>query len=278
MEIPVEGLDLTAGSEPASPPEQSATPEASTDSVLIGIADPDLRQLIEQAMGKRRMAVTDAATERELLDRLRAVRPAIVALDAGFADGRGWATLQALKDDPETRAVPVLLLHRITEGRAAIRQGCAEYATKPLDRTRLLACLDNVRNGAGPGAMLIVDDDPSFSEMLRRSVEKEGWTVSVVPDGAAALDQLRGSMPDLVILDVDMPGMDGLECLRRLRADPSTALVPVLVMSNKDMSADERVRLGGYVEHPLYGRPDDADSLSEAAAVVLRATQPAEKA
>lgn len=103
--------------------------------------------------------------------------------------------------------------------------------------------------------MLVVDDDPQVLGLLRLNFEMEGYVVSCANDGTEALEAVSREVPDLVVCDVMMPGIDGLEVVRRLRADPATAHLPVVVLSAKAMRSDLRAGIEAgadeYVTKPF---------------------------
>ena len=99
--------------------------------------------------------------------------------------------------------------------------------------------------------MLVVEDDLNAREMMRRLLVGEGWGVSVAANGREALDRLIAERPNLVLLDLMMPEMDGFEFLAEFRKNPKFASTPVIVVTAADLSVADRRRLDGGVEHIL---------------------------
>lgn len=112
-----------------------------------------------------------------------------------------------------------------------------------------------METGRGPPCVLVVDDQPLNLELARAVLELDGMTVRLAPDGAQALDSVRQARPDLVLLDMQMPGIDGLTVLRRWRDDPATATLPVVAFTAYAMDGDEQrfIAAGcdGYIAKPL---------------------------
>jgi CheY-like chemotaxis protein len=270
MELPLQGMDLSAEALAARPTEVASDAPV----VLVASGEAGLCETAHRSLTQNGLQVVCTSTGQEVLDRARKIGAAAILLDVALPDMGGWSVLQLLKDEEVTAAVPVVMLTKQDDSRT----GRLEYVTKPLDRAKLLAILQRAKPEASAGRALIVDDDDPVREMLRRSVEKEEWVVTEAENGIVALEQVASSVPDLILLDLDMPAMNGFECLRRLRANQGTAMVPVVVLSGKDMPVDERVRLGGYVEHTLQGGADDADSLIHIAALILQSTRGTEDA
>jgi hypothetical protein len=120
--------------------------------------------------------------------------------------------------------------------------------TKPVDKTRLLAILRKYRTGGGPGTLLVVDDDPQVRGMMRRQLEKEGYTVTEAVNGREGLERLAENRPDLVLLDLMMPEMDGFEFVAEVRKTASWRSIPVVVVTAMELGIEERRRLQGSVE------------------------------
>src|SRR5262249_5653035 len=127
----------------------------------------------------------------------------------------------------------------------------SEFLTKPIDRDRLARVLRKYgRRDGGPRRVLVVDDDPQARAVLRRAMEAEGWSVSEAEHGRAALEQALGAvpLPDLVLLDLMIPEMNGFEFLEAVRKHESWRAVPVVVITAMDLTDDDRRRLNGGVE------------------------------
>jgi len=163
----------------------------------------------------------------------------------------GWAVLTALKADPSTADIPVIMLTIVDDKHIGFALGAADYFTKPIDWSRLSVVLRRYRKADGPQSVLLVEDDPATREMLRRALEKEGWRVVEAQNGRAGLDQLSAGMPALILLDLMMPEMDGFEFMQKLRARADGRLVPVVVITAKDITEEDRRRLNGQVVRVL---------------------------
>ena len=127
--------------------------------------------------------------------------------------------------------------------------GAADYLTKPVDRERLVTALRKFRGGAATTSrpVLVVEDDPAAREVIRRTLERDGWLVWEAENGRAALKLLIRQMPDLVVLDLMMPEMDGFEFVTYLRQSERGRRVPVVVVTAKAVTATDRERLNGQV-------------------------------
>ena len=159
----------------------------------------------------------------------------------------GWAVLSALKGDPATADIPVVLLTILDDRDLGFALGATDYLTKPVDRARLLRLVRQYVPQDQRQRALVVEDDPATREMLRRMLERDGWAVTEAPNGRVGLERVASGRCDLVLLDLMMPDLDGFKFVERLRAEPAWRAIPVLVVTAKDLTDDERRRLNGKV-------------------------------
>jgi CheY-like chemotaxis protein len=129
--------------------------------------------------------------------------------------------------------------------------GASDYLTKPVDRERLVAVLAKHRSGSLPSHVLVVEDEAATRELLRRVLEGEGWTVAEAENGRAALERVAEERPALILLDLMMPEMDGFAFMDELRRREGWGTIPVVVVTAKDLTTEDRLRLNGYVHRIL---------------------------
>jgi CheY-like chemotaxis protein len=129
--------------------------------------------------------------------------------------------------------------------------GAADYLTKPVDWDRLAAILQKYRCAHPPCTVLVVEDDADTRDMLRRMLTKENWAVTEASNGRVALERVAESQPELILLDLMMPEMDGCAFLETLRHQDAWRSIPVVVVTAKDLTPEDRQRLNGYVEQIL---------------------------
>jgi CheY-like chemotaxis protein len=235
---------------------RSATTDAGADCapvVLVVDDDPAVRDLMTRflttdAPGAR--AITAADGEAGLAS-AREARPNLIFLDVLMPRMDGWAVLAALKADPELANIPVVMMTIANDTEMGYVLGASEYLTKPVDRERLAAVLGKYRPAVAGDVVLLVEDDPATREVLRRTLQKEEWVVAEAENGRVALDRLREREPTLILLDLMMPEMDGFEFLEELRRDEARRALPVVVLTSKDLTPEERERLSGNVERIL---------------------------
>jgi CheY-like chemotaxis protein len=159
----------------------------------------------------------------------------------------GWAVMAALKANPELADIPVILLTIVSDQNLGYTLGASDYLVKPIDRDRLVAVLQKYRASGAPASTLIVEDDELTREMLRRLIEGIGCSVTEARNGVEGLERLRESTPGVVLLDLMMPEKDGFQFLEELRGQEEYRGLPVIVLSSKELTGDDRRRLNGRV-------------------------------
>ncbi|MCW5554049.1 MAG: response regulator [Verrucomicrobiae bacterium] len=215
--------------------------------VLVIDDDAQARDLIERSLGKEGFRVVLAGDGQSGLALAKQLHPAVITLDVMMPHLDGWSVLNALKGDPATADIPVIMLTIVDEKQMGFALGAADYFTKPIDFQRLAKVLHKYRHAGAAQQVLVVEDDAATREMLRRTLEKDGWQVSEAANGRLGLEQLQSRMPGVILLDLMMPEMDGFEFMRALRERPDGRLVPVVVITAKDLTEEDRRRLNGQV-------------------------------
>jgi CheY-like chemotaxis protein len=174
--------------------------------------------------------------------------------------------LGQLKADPVTCDIPVIMVTVLEDRNLAYSLGASDYLTKPIDRDRLAAVLRKHHCGRIPCPVLVVEDDAGSRRFLRNILEHESWQVDEAENGVAALDWLKrhDTVPELILLDLMMPTMDGFELVNALRLNAAWQQIPIIVITAKDITEEDRARLNGQVQRILSkGRIDREALLGE---------------
>jgi signal transduction histidine kinase/CheY-like chemotaxis protein len=243
--------DPEAAPAPRTGPQPFAEAPGQAPAVLVIDDDADVRAIMERLLlrdGYRPILAGGGAIGLELA---RRHHPAAITLDVLMPDMDGWCVLSALKADPGLAATPVVMLTIADDRRRAFALGATSFITKPLDHARMSEMLRRYARPGTTGVALIVDDDPLVRRMAREMLEREGWAVSEAVDGRAGLAQAQQVRPQLVLLDLMMPGMDGFEFIEQFRAEEAWRDIPVIVVTSKDLTAEDRRRLSGNVTRIL---------------------------
>ena len=220
---------------------------AGSTTVLVIDDDPSVRDLLARFLVKEGYRVVCAPDGETGLQVAREQRPDAITLDVMMPKIDGWEVLRRLKSDPLVGEIPVVMVSIVDNTGLGFALGASDYLTKPIDRQALMRALAPFR-GQGQGTVLVVDDHPDVRDVLARTLRKEGWTVDEAGGGEAALAYLARQTPDVIVLDLLMPGVDGFTVVDRLKANPSWAHIPVLVVTAKDLTPVDRSRLQGGVE------------------------------
>jgi len=214
--------------------------------VLVIDDDETVRDLMTRYLFDEGYNVAVAADGEEGLRRIRELKPAAVLLDILMPAVDGWTVLETCKSDPKLADIPMIVLTISGNRKRAYELGAADFLVKPVDRKRLRDVLN--RHRGVHSRVLLVDDDKGTRKVMKNLVAREGFLVMEANDGREALDQIEKAVPDLILLDVMMPEMDGFEFLEQLRSKSEWRSIPLVVVTAKDLSDDERQRLSGRFE------------------------------
>ena len=249
---------------------ESPAPAAEADdgraTVLVVDDDSSVRGLLTRTLENEGYRVIAAGNGVDALALARLHKPQAITLDVMMPKLDGWGALRALKADAELRDIPVIMVTVLNERGMAIPLGAADFVTKPVDRQRLTAILRDHCANPNNLSILVVEDNLPTREALCRTLASMGYAAYAAVNGRMGLDWLANHpTPSLILLDLMMPEMDGFEFLRELRKQPAYMDVPVIVVTAKDLTADDIRILSGQTEKIIT---KDQTYLSELAAAV----------
>jgi signal transduction histidine kinase/CheY-like chemotaxis protein len=244
----------------AEPLAQDRLPKEG-NTVLVVDDDPSARDLLKRFLNKEGFHVECAANGPEAIAAAKRLRPKVITLDVMMPGMDGWAVLTKLKEEPGVSEIPVIMLTIVDDKHFGHALGATEYLTKPVDRDRLSAVVRKLTKPTPPGKVLIVDDDPEVREMLVRTLERQAWIASTAVDGRAGLDAVAANKPDLILLDLMMPRMDGFEFVSELRKQQDWRSIPIIVITAKTLTNEDRLALQGHVQKVLQKGDFSLDAL-----------------
>ena len=248
VRIPTEVVEPSTEPEPAEESGAEVLPEEA-NRVLVIDDDPTMHDLVNRFLSKEGFQLESASNGADGLRLAREIRPAAIILDVLMPGMDGWAVLAALKADSELSDIPVIMLTIVEDKNMGYMLGASEYMVKPINRDRLIAVLSKYRRDSVPCSVLVVEDDAETREMMRRMLEREEWTVIEAENGCIGLERVAGSRPDVILLDLMMPEMDGFEFMHELVTREEWRTIPVVVVTAKDIGPEDRLRLNGYVKN-----------------------------
>ena len=251
-----------------------APPGAST--ILVIDDDPTVHDLMRRFLTKEGFRVAIAPGGKEGIEMAKELKPDLITLDVLMAEMDGWSVLTALKADPAIADIPVIILTMFDDKEMGFALGASDYMTKPINRDRLVNVLRRHHHGGHqPCQVLVVEDEPSIRQMVRRVLEKEGWTVREAENGRAGLQAVAESKPAVILLDLMMPVMNGFDFVRELRKNKDWQEIPVVILTAKDLTVEDRQQLKGNVERVLQkGDYNREQLLGEVRALVKQRAQP----
>jgi CheY-like chemotaxis protein len=262
-----------------------ARPGTGASTVLVIDDNAAAREIVERMLVQEGYSVVLAPSGEEGLRLAREVHPDVITLDVILPGADGWAVLSALKANPALANIPVVMLTVLEHRNVAYTLGVSDFLTKPVDRQELLTAIRRQLQER-QDTILVVDDDPDTRARLRKGLTRGGLVVLEAENGGEALDRLREEPPSLILLDLLMPQLDGFQFIERISEEGGWPSVPVIVLTAKDITEEDRARLRGRVVKVLRknGLPGEAlltevrrvlDSSAPSRRVALRAALPA---
>lgn len=219
--------------------------------VLLIDDDPSVHDLLKHTLSKEGFQIESALSGALGLQLAKQLHPDIIILDVLMPGLDGWAVLTALKSDPALAEIPVIILSMVEDRNMGFAVGASDYLTKPIDQDRLEAILNKYRRDHENHSVLVVEDDALTRQMMRRGLEKEGWAVAEAENGRVGLQRLSVNRPELILLDLMMAEMDGFDFVAELYKHEEWRTIPIVVVTAKDITAEDRLRLHGHVEKIL---------------------------
>jgi DNA-binding response OmpR family regulator len=241
--------------------------------VLIIDDDASVCELMERNLGQEGIRTRAAHSGEEGLRLAKQLLPSAIILDVIMPGIDGWAVLAALKTDSQTSQIPIIMATMLDERERGLKMGADEFITKPFARDRLSELIHRHLGNQKKARILVVEDDADTRGRLCESLRGQDWEVWEASDGVEALALLRNHKPDLVLLDLLLPRVNGYEVLKEIRSDEELHGIPVIVMTAADLTTEDRRRLQGQVEQILQKGLYSRDELLSEMRVLVREHQ-----
>ncbi|HEX8411263.1 MAG TPA: response regulator [Thermoanaerobaculia bacterium] len=237
------------------------TPEAAVPRaprVLVVEDDANAYELIASALGSAGYIAVRARHGDEAIRLAKESNPIAVTLDLVLPGMDGWEVLKRLKSDDATRGLPVVIISMVDNRDLGMALGADDYFVKPVDRARLLERLRGITSRNGSRRLLVIDDDAGMHALLGEELSSLGYAVDNAMSGEEGLRSAAEKSPDVIILDLMMPGMSGFEVAGALKDNPRTADIPILVLTSKEISSADRAllhtKVSSYVQKGTSAR------------------------
>jgi PAS domain S-box-containing protein len=198
--------------------------------VLVIEDEVAIARLIAKYIEKMGYRAVTAYSAREGFDQAVRLKPDLITLDVLMPDLDGFALIQQLKAHPETAHIPVIFLSIVQDRQQGLRLGASAFLTKPIDERKFYETVRALLEPRGQ-PVLVVDDDRDYAQLLKRLLERQGFSVELAHDGDDALRKILSKRYQLVILDKNLPKRSGLDVLQEMRNSRSLHRVPVIVIS-----------------------------------------------
>jgi len=259
----------------ASTPDLKPDPVQTTDStpktdstkkrILVIDDDPDAAYILQESLNQNEFSVLSALNGHDGLQMARDGQPDAILLDILMPETDGWQVLNDLKSDTTTIDIPVVLLTIVDKKALGFKLGAAAYLLKPLDPNTVIDALRRVIGEKDHPLkhVLVVDDDPHVAEMLRQSLPESDFALDAAEDGEAGMQAIETQRPDVILLDLMMPKLDGFGVIERLRANSELRNIPVIVISAKELTDDESKTLKQSVAFVMKKQGFDTDLLKD---------------
>jgi len=249
VSLPVQASQMKSQLSRSRELTDASSPDAAT--VLVIDDDPAVHDLMKRFLSKEGFRVESAFDAEQGLNLARQLQPDVITLDVVMPKVDGWEVLSTLKADAELAHIPVIMLTIVDNRNIGFALGAVDYMTKPVDRERLASILRRYKKGGEAFRVLVIEDDESLRTVMRLLLQKEGCVVGEAANGKEGLKRVAEGLPGLILLDLMMPEMDGFEFVKELRQRKQWRDIPVLVITAKDITEEDRRRLHGYVERIL---------------------------
>ena len=245
--LPAGAQTKTIAAHAASATAPRRAPAGEVRKALVLVVDDEVpaRELLASYLDSEYRTVS-AESGDEAVKKAQQLRPDAITLDVMMPGGSGFETMIALRKNPETANIPIIIVSIVDQKQVGFALGAADYLIKPIRKTVLLETIRKYvpYQEDDDASILLVDDDSETLALLEESLRSAGYETQSVRSGARALEVLSSKLISAVLLDLLMPGMDGFEVIRHVRQEATLRDLPILVMTGKSLTAEESVLLG----------------------------------
>ncbi len=229
-----------SGRSPAAAAPEKTVAETSGKKILVVDDEPNIRRFIQHELTIRGHQVIEATGGKEALDMARKHHPDLITLDIMMPDLNGLDVTAVLKNNPDTKKIPILIISVFEDRQKAFQLGVNDYLTKPISIDGLMKRVNFLIVNSQKN-ILVADDDENLTRSLSYELEKRGFIVQTAHSGKQVLAALTQNRPDLMLLDINMPEMNGYEVMKAVKDNPETAGIPIVMLTGIEIDG-ERVK------------------------------------
>ena len=244
---------------PIQDPDNKSDSSGHENIILVIDDDPMVHTQMRRAFEKEGYRIVTATDGEKGLALARKLHPTLITLDILMPGMDGWTVLTELKADSEMANIPVFVISMVDNENKGYSLGASEYLTKPIDRTRIHILMKKYK--WDNGSVLVVEDDASTRKRLCKMLEDYGMNVAEAENGKVALECVQNKTPGVIFLDLMMPVMNGFEFIENIRKTPEWRSIPIVVITSKELTHADRLRLNGGVEKLIEKKSLDQDDL-----------------
>ncbi|MBF0330285.1 MAG: response regulator [Nitrospirae bacterium] len=218
--------------------------------ILVAEDDRATSEIITLSLVREGYRVAHAYTGMEVISKVRDLKPFAIILDVMLPEKDGWEVIQELKLDHELKDIPVIISSVVDNKDLGFALGAADYLVKPVEKNTLLSRIKDLskRKRGTSTTILCIDDNEQALELLVSILETADYSIITATSGKQGLEKAIAFKPDIIILDLMMPEVDGFEVAQTLKNHPGTVDIPILVLTAKDLTVDDKMRLAGKIE------------------------------
>lgn len=205
--------------------------------------DPNIQRLYRQYLNDYEFKTIALNGQENVLEKIQEIHPDAILLDIMLPTKDGWEILSELKDNADTRNIPVIMASVLSEKKLAYRMKADEYLIKPVTQDELLDTIMRTISKKRGIDVLVGDDDENFLNLIGQFLEEEGIPYRLAKDGEAVLKEMQFKKPDILILDIMMPKKDGFTVIEEVRSKEEIKDTPIIVVTAKDLTNKEKEEL-----------------------------------
>jgi len=253
----------------AEAPKAVPPPSEGGTKILCIDDDPDAIEILRKYLVPEGYSVAVAYSGDEGIKLAQDLKPSLITLDIMMPHKDGWQVLRELKRDGRTKDIPVIIHSMIDNKPLALSLGAIDVMPKPVDSKALLSLVERICTDDSQ-FVLLVDSNTEYANLLKSQLERQGFKARVASSGEQALKQLKAAEPAMILLDVSMTGIDGFQVVRELNENASWRKIPLVVLSNKELTELERKRIDVNIRQYLNKQKFTQDAISSTIRRILK--------